>query len=447
VLKANGLTAPVVRILDQMANHGAARFYAKQLAPNDNSKNQVYLGGGFGALNIIPHGEIEEDGSQIAGAVRDRAKASVDFWWMDEQGIAPAPDAQLILYPKYPEVRMSGFLRGAARAPAPLMRSRDEGRVLFFGVCPDGRVIGHVVGRETPEATALTDKVDMLETSGVFLDLQSLRQKGVSSRQMLLNALRRIHTKGWIPSQKMGKNGLAAPYNARNGGGYTLEAELGISPNGYAEPDYLGWEVKQYGVRDFVKYLAKSPVTLMTPEPTGGVYRDEGVEVFLRRYGYPDKSGKEGRINFGGIYASGRGFHADTGLKLVLEGFDPDKGKITDVDGRIALIDPEGVVAASWDFKGVIAHWNRKHAKAVYVPSLMRAPPPEYIFGSRVELCEGTDVLLLLQALASGAVYYDPGIKMEKADTLAPMTKRRSQFRVRHSDLSGLYQTSEIVRN
>ena len=155
MLKANGLTDPVVRILDHMAAHGATRFYAKQLAPNDNSKNQVYLGGGFGALNIIPHGEIEEDGSQVAGSVRDRAKAPVDFWWMDEKGISPAPDAQLILYPKYPEVRMSGFLRGAGRAPAPLMRSRDEGRVLFFGVCTNGRVIGRVVGRETVEAATL----------------------------------------------------------------------------------------------------------------------------------------------------------------------------------------------------------------------------------------------------------------------------------------------------
>ena len=113
------------------------------------------------------------------------------------------------------------------------------------------------------------------------------------------------------------------------------------------------------------------------------------------------------------------------------------------MDGQIALIDREDVVAASWGFKGVIGHWNRKHAKAVYVPSLMRAPPPEYAYASRVELCEGTDVLLLLQALASGAVYYDPGIKMERADKLTPVTKRRSQFRVKHSDLHGLYQTSQ----
>jgi hypothetical protein len=216
-----------------MAGHGATRFYAKQLAPNDNSKNQVYLGGGFGALNIIPHGDIEEDGSQIAGSVRDRAKAPVNFWWMDEQGITPAPEAQLILYPKYPEVRLSGFLNRVdpARKPA-LMRSRDEGRVLFLGVCPDGRVIGHVVGQDAPEVVALAEVVKPLEVSGVFLDLQSLRQRGGSSRQMLLDALRMIHAKGWVPSQKMGKDGVPMPYNARNGGGYTLEAELGISPNG-----------------------------------------------------------------------------------------------------------------------------------------------------------------------------------------------------------------------
>jgi len=96
------LTNPLNKLLDQMAAQGAVRFYAKRLAPNDNSKNQVYLGGGFGALNIIPHGEIEDDGSTLAGSVRDRAKAKVNFFWLDEQGLAQAPDAQLILYPKYP---------------------------------------------------------------------------------------------------------------------------------------------------------------------------------------------------------------------------------------------------------------------------------------------------------------------------------------------------------
>ncbi len=37
-------------------------------------------------------------------------------------------------------------------------------------------------------------------------------------------------------------DGSITPYLARNGGGYTLEAELGILPNSYSEPDLLGWE-------------------------------------------------------------------------------------------------------------------------------------------------------------------------------------------------------------
>src|SRR3546814_10709373 len=74
---------------------------------------------------------------------------------------------------------------------------------------------------------------------------------------------------------------------------FTLEAELGITPNGYAEPDFMGWEIKQYGVRDFVSFRPKSPVTLMTPEPTGGVYRTEGVAAFMKRFGYPGQRSEE----------------------------------------------------------------------------------------------------------------------------------------------------------
>ena len=439
------MTTPLTRLLDQMAAFGAARFYAKRLAPNDNSKNQVYLGGGFGALNIIPHGPVGSDDTIRAGSVRDRAKAMVRFFWLDEEGVSPAPDAQLILYPKYPEVRMSGFLRGAERAPNDLMKSRDEGRVLFFGICPDGRVLGYAVAGDDPISRAFDAAARGLDATGVFLDLEKLRQGGTDPKDVLLAALRRIHAKGWIASQKMGRAGVPEPYSARNGGGYTLEAELGISPNGYADPDFMGWEVKQYGVSDFTSYRAKSPVTLMTPEPTGGLYRDEGVAAFLRRYGYADKSGKADRINFGGIYTARRDFHPETGLMLRLTGFDAASGKITDLDGGIVLLDRDDNIAASWGFRGIIAHWNRKHAKAVYVPSLMQFPPPEYSYGAMVQLCEGTDVLLLLAALAAGSVYYDPGIKIEAAGTAKPVIKRRSQFRVRHDDINVLYRSSEAV--
>jgi len=89
------LAASLGQLLDLMRHHGASRIYAKKLAPNDNSKNQVYLGGDFSALNIIPHGNIYTDDAEVAGAVRDRAKAAVAFYWIDEAGRHHAPNTGL----------------------------------------------------------------------------------------------------------------------------------------------------------------------------------------------------------------------------------------------------------------------------------------------------------------------------------------------------------------
>lgn len=420
------------------------RFYAKRLAPNDNSKNQVYLGGGFTALNIIPHDDVYTDGSEQAGSVRDRAKADVNFFWLTEEGIYPAPKAQLILYPKYPEVRMSGFLLGCKQAPSEVMRSRHKGRVLFLGVKPDGSVIGYAVFHDHPLAKELNSLGEISE-NGVFLDLTFLSSGILDTKTQLLKTLRTIHLKGWIASQKLNKDGISRPYAASNGGGYTLEAELGVSPNGYPEPDFLGWEVKQYGVNNFETFRAKSPITLMTPEPDGGVYKSGGIKAFMHRYGYPDQNGVPDRLNFGGIYSCLKDFHPRTNVALQLDGFDAVTGKIINMDGSINLIGRDDKIAASWSFSSIMDHWNRKHAQAVYVPSLSRKPPPEYYYGPQVQLCEETDFILFLKALSHGVVYYDPGIKLEHVTSTNPRPKKRSQFRIRERDLSNLYVTSTMT--
>jgi hypothetical protein len=265
----------------------------------------------------------------------------------------------------------------------------------------------------------------------------------LDNRAKLLGELLRIYNLGWIRSKRLDGNRNMLPCEAPNCGGYTLEAELGITPNGYSEPDYLGWEIKQYGVANFNR-ISSSVVTLMTPEPTGGIYKTEGAEIFLRKYGYADRTGRENRINFGGIHKIGLK-HPLTHLEMKLLGFDNESGKIRNTTGRIALVDEHNNETASWSFSSLLLHWNRKHNQACYVPSLSTSEVTlHYRYGNTILLGIGTDFLLFLNQLATGNIYYDPGIKMENITT-KPHIKKRSQFRIKSGNLRTLYKTSEVI--
>jgi len=422
-----------------LSKYNCKSIYVKPLAPNDNSKNQVYLGGSFDLLNIFPTSEIK---AEAAGDwKRQRFKADTQFYWITDEGnLALAPDSQFILYPKYPEVRFSGFLKNCTNAPSNLMASRLPGRLLFLAISDERKVLGYVTSSETDLAKDFIN-LDSLESNGVFKIIEI--ESKVDSKNKLLSEIRRITELGWIDSKRLGGNGQILPCLAPNCGGYTLEAELGITPNGYSEPDYLGWEVKQFNVKHLVKFKSEI-ITLMTPEPTNGFYVSEGVEAFVRKYGYVDKKGRADRLNFGGIHKAGITHH-ETNLKLELVGFDSSISKIKDVNGRIALLDSNDNEAASWSFTSLLKHWNRKHNLACYVPSQnIKEPVLKYRYGHNLILGSGTDFILFLNQMSLGNIYYDPGIKLENAST-KPQTKRRSQFRIKSGSLAGLYYSSEII--
>jgi hypothetical protein len=428
--------------LEQLfADAGCERLYAKPLAENDNSKNQVYFGPGFEAVNLFPNQGIVADESGKSNSI---FKAKLDFGWMQESGeIAPAPGAQLILYPQYPEVRFSGFLRGCNAPPSSLMRLRAQGRVLFLGVSVREQVLGFVIGADTPAAKEYSARFPV-PTIGVFTELPLPHvMSELATRIALLRELRRISNAGWIDSKQLGNDGLILPCTAPQCGGFTLEAELGIPKNSKSGPDFHGWEVKQHNVSNFNR-IQSGPITLMTPEPNGGYYKEEGPIAFVRKFGYPDKRGRPDRINFGGIHKAGVR-HDSTHLTLRLLGYDTAKHAITDAGGAIELVADSGAVAASWNFAGLLKHWTRKHARAVYVPSqCQNQPRRQYRYGSKVRLAMRTDFLKFLKAMADGAIYYDPGIKVEGASKVAKV-KRRSQFRVSSRDIPRLYEAVELV--
>jgi hypothetical protein len=419
-------------------SHDCGKLFAKVLAENDNSKNQIYFGSGFDALHIFPIETIRAEHYLSA----DIFKASVRFWWLADDGsLSFAPGAQLILYPQYPEVRFSGFLRGCSNGPAELMRIRLANRVLFLGVNKDLGIIGFVVH---PDSTIAVEFRALYSEPkpGIFFEIPLLAPEQVDSKKKLISELRRIHSLGWIDSKQLSADGTLNPCDAPQCGGFTLEAELRIPKNSRAEPDFLGWEVKQHQVTSFSRPEV-GVITLMTPEPTGGIYKDEGAEAFIRRFGYDDMRGRADRKNVGGLHRVGQRHH-NTHLTLKLSGFDVEKGKIRDSGGAIELVADSGQIAASWDFKGLLSHWIRKHAKAVYVPSLcLHEPRRRYSFGNIIRLAEHPDFIAFLKAFACGKAYYDPGLKLEYASTENACVKRRNQFRILNRDIRILYSSLE----
>lgn len=438
-------------LLRIFSDKGCKRVYVKRLAANDNSKNQIYLAGSFDVLNIIPSGQITK--SDDSKKKNETLKSSVKFFWIDDDGSGTsflAPNAQLILYPDYPEVRFSGFLKNCKKAPSHLLTKRLHGRILLLGVNESREVYGFVAENESQIANEF-NSLKGLETHVVFsvITLSDGKILG-NSKDLLLRELKRIHSLGWICSKRLNSNRQIVACNSSNCGGYTLEAELNIPSNSNAEPDFYGWEIKQFRVANFNKF-GSSPITLMDHSPTDGYFSSMGTEAFIRKYGYNDKKGRLSRMNFGGTHKYNV-LHRLTSLRLVINGFDVVKKVITNPDGYVALIDSQENLAAAWSFTSIINHWKTKHPQACYVPSLMRKGAfqncsQQYSFGNKIILGNYTNVYLFLYELSIGSIYYDPGIKLELAieGERNKTIKVRSLFRTRPVNIPSLYFNTEIV--
>jgi hypothetical protein len=231
---------------------------------------------------------------------------------------------------------------------------------------------------------------------------------------------------------RLDRHGNRIPYVARNGGGYTLEALLGVIPNGRSAPDFEGWEIKAY---------SGGRITLMTPEPDAGYYGEHGVEAFLRRYG---TQRNEDTIYFTGIHKAG--IRSSSGHLLTTEGFDQNTGKIVNVSGGIRLLDENQNVSAEWTFGKLIKKWSEKHAAAAYVPyEREEGNAIRYRYNSPVLLGEGTEFEFFLNAMISNAVIYDPAPKLTGVGTLKTQVKARNQFRINIKELTQLYRNVENV--
>ncbi|MDC6120856.1 MvaI/BcnI family restriction endonuclease [Serratia rubidaea] len=431
-------------ISQKMREHGAKRIIFKSLANNDNTKQQIYLGKDFDVIKHIPSGEIYSAGiSKKEGPI---FKSSLNLFWIDTLGNTEnAPNAQIILYPKYPEIRMSGFLSGTDKrkeitprslmqAPTPEQRHvrKNINRYMILGVNNE-KILAYCTSWNDNIAEELINKIknnEAVPVASVFYEIPNSKQ---TSEEKLLKKLKEIYNTGEINSCKLSATGDYRPYKAKNGAGYTLEAQFGITPNSSPDPDFMDWELKAH---------SGSVVTLMTPEPNTGIYIYEGLKKFLDEYATKKESK---RLDFASIHKVGS-MNLKTSLTMVMEGYDPVTGKITDPEGGLMLRDTKGNLAAGWFFSKIIEHWKKKHSNTCYVSysSVIKNSETKYIFGPEVTLGRDTNLTHFLSGLYDSTIYYDPGINMkleanEKTGEENWRPKKRNQFRAKWKNINKLY--------
>jgi hypothetical protein len=446
-------TITLVGVKTLLQDHDCSSAYLKYLAPNDNSKNQIYIGTDISAGSMIPTGElIHGPGSSRKPGAGSKPiyKAPIDWTWASPDGLSPAPGAKLIYYPQYPELRISGFLEYSPQAPREFLvkerRGQEDGRILVLGFTDDGKVHALLITRFSPAGRELLPF--QREDSPLLVPLSLIDAKPVlEGRDLLMSELARVHSLEWIDSCQLMGDGSTRPCLGNRCGGHTIEAQLGLTANGRAEPDFAGWELKQYNLVDWHRAPSK-PVTLFTPEPDLGEYTELRTTSFVRQYG---RQTSEVRHDFTGQHFVGRGPSSTTGLSLEIHGYDATlpraKDRITS-DGRVALVAADGTLAAGWSFAKLLEHWKRKHAQAAYVPSRSRTDQQrgtQFMYGRNVKLGEGTSFVHFLDAMAAGDLFYDPACHATLQANGRWQSKARNQIRIRHAKLASIYDSLTLV--
>lgn len=421
-----------------MREKGADLILLKALANNDNSKQQIYLGRNFDVLRAIPTGEVVAAGMTMKdGPI---FKAPLNLQWITPTGQTErAPHAQIILYPRHGEIRLSGTLKNCRSAPSELMRPPTPEERSQRKSTQRYMVLG--IGKEqvfifvSPWGSALERGARQLISSGQVAPFASVFYEYtpsiIDTRTQLLQALSEIYRKGPIESSIF-KNGLPIPYLAQNGAGYTLEALFSIAPNGKSDPDYLNWELKAH---------SRGAVTMMTPEPDSGVYL-QGMQAFMSRYATRSTPFRQ---DFTGQHKVNI-YNQKSGLTLTMEGYDAERQEILDPDGGLYLRDASGVDAAGWSFSKLLNHWKKKHANTCFVSynATNQHGLRYYQYGPRVTLATGSDLRKFLGSLDQGTLYYDPGNNLKLVNS-AWRSKSRNQFRVAWRNIDSLHNEIEHV--
>lgn len=445
--------------LNLLKDLGCRNFMAKELPKNANDKNQIYLYHDASILNNIfalTFGERAETES-----VKKRAGKPItesvfdDFSWVDTDGKpAKLKSCKAIVYHQYPEARLSGFKTISGEIPRSLAVDYTKSeellpRVLLLGADFDGRAYGIIVVDPNESFLKNLRSKPLAEGSKVCRFWESETKPTADPEEELLQMLRtRVGSQTGL-GIRLKTDGTLVPFNGTQVGGYTLEALLEIPSNANKDGDFKGIELKAF---------SQKRLTLFTPEPDGGMYR-QSFETFMREYGYL----KDGAYRFTGLHRVGEvatrsqlrmqitWVHPKTSEAMEYNSYRPIAVQLNKLEVR--LIDSSNNIAASWSIERLMNNWGVKHQSCVYVPCKVGTNTDEetieqgykkiVAFGGEVLWCKKTSVKHLLDALANGTIFLDPAPKFDPED--ARNNKRRSQWRINdiYKQADSLYTKSE----
>ena len=425
---------------------GVEKLYVKFLSrKQDNDKNQIYLGKTSAVTQLLPvqntiYTTSASKAKRHSNSLEYKAFCSISFFWLTAEGHSyRAPDAKLIDYFQYPEVRFSGFLKGCTESPKSLRKNQQMAygqRVLVLGSNSSRQIYGLVLTEKEDPLVSSFPSLNPVKEAPILFEHTIGLSIAEDPKDLLITDLRGI-SGIWHKNQTLKPNKTEPePFKGEQGSGYTLEALLGIHRNSGAAPDKHGFEIKTF------KHGGK--VSLTTPTPDAGIQASLSFLEFMDRYSWAAKTKKGTRV-FNGTHTFGKRCNS-SGLTLGVQGYPiPEAG----VSVMIQLKDDSGTVISGWSLEKLFEKWNKKHSSACYVEVEKRSIPDpkhnfEYKYPGTVYFGFGTTVYHFFDAVIDGQIKYDPGSETRESG----YKNNRPQWRISvpkdfTSRLSSLYQNVE----
>jgi len=420
------------------SSEGIYKIYVRELQEKqDNTKNQIYFGTGS-VLNLLPC-EIKKGSESISKSKKksfegkNKIEAKLDFYWFNNKGdLYNAPNAQLIFYFQYPEVRLSGFFKGCGIRADCLRRENQANygrRILIIGIKDNSKIVALVLNEKDHPVVLDFPDLRKDESVDIFLshNIQSTNKfYSASPYEELIERMSEISGKWHASKRLINRDDGPIPFAGNQGCGLTLEALLGIEMNSSKKPDFKGIEIKSY--------KKGGSISLMTPQPDAGERAKLSFRDFMKEYGWNSSNPKHlGRIVFTGPFRIGQ-INEKKGFDLRINGFDNLKNKFFSDQIFVGLYRiRDNQLVASWSGQKLLEHWIKKHSEALYVQYESRyitnqsgKKEQQYLYNGKCLYGKGTSIINFFNALAQSLVVYDPADEIYENGT----PKSRSQWRV-----------------